>query len=164
MSFPKIPESISSYIIETDKAVKMCSNFINNQYQQLKPPIEEDTRSVWFPIKVIEDYLHYIKQIGIENNVDIDGLRIFLGAYGDNGKESDSERNYSYRQTVLFMPTIPSSSPGNSEYSKHNAIFLNKKTGKVDTIDPTTPIDGIENQGSTLNRGHAQPPPPPYND
>lgn len=161
MAFPKIPDGLSSYMIEAQRAVNMCLNYLGNHYKKFdnSKPIKE-TMCIWYPIEVIEKYVAYLKKIENKDGEPVDGIRFYFGAYGDNGDENAGTRNYSHRQTIFALPTISNGSSTKGDHDNHDSIYLDADSGEVRICDPLKGRLNAKNQNAALNRGHAYPPPP----
>jgi hypothetical protein len=82
----------------------------------------QDNRSSWYKLEDIEDYIKYAKQQAAENNQTMDGLRLYLGAYPNNGDEPGLT-------TLLFVPT------GFDNTSEGSFFSLQGKSGDLDNSD-----------------------------
>jgi len=172
MAFPKIPDGIKPYLITTERARDMRNFYINNQYDAITKSIPDgitgqkkyvETEYVWYPIEVLENYIQYARDIQKSTDTEIDGIRIYFGAYEDGSEMPDNEKEYYNRQTIIMLPTTPAPKERHvdkDENSKHDSIYLCSKSKKVKVIDLSDRKNDLSNQNSALNEGHAKPPPP----
>ncbi|WP_370390955.1 hypothetical protein [uncultured Winogradskyella sp.] len=80
-----------------DKAYNIKHNIINDSLFK-KDPNGGDNRSSWYALKDIESYLHYAKNQANELGYQLDGLRVYLGSYPKEDKQSGLT-------TMFFIPT-----------------------------------------------------------
>jgi hypothetical protein len=86
--------------ITVAKAKELSNNF-NARHDSISAMIgKPDSRSSWHSLDELEQYIAYIKKEGAAKGLNVDGIRIYLGAYGAN--EAGRE-NYS---TVFLVPTV----------------------------------------------------------
>ncbi len=93
------------------EAKKLNNQFVKTRSKELNKIIEKldnkpnkkDSLSTWFSLDELENYIAYVKEVGAKKGLDINGLRVYFGAYGKNIK-NPSKNNFS---TVFFVPTIP---------------------------------------------------------
>lgn len=124
--------------ISVKKAQELCNNF-DTRHDTISALIgKPDNRSSWHSIKEIEQYIAYIKKEGQERGLNVNGIRIYFGAYGP--KEVGRE-NYS---TLFLVPTVK---------GRSNTVKGVKNFAAVDTLNRDTyDID-------PLNLGEAGNPP-----
>ncbi len=65
----------------------------------------EVTRSLFYDIDSLYNYLSYIKRISKEANVKPSGFRFYFGAYANDYKRK-GDTAYAHRQTIFITPTI----------------------------------------------------------
>ncbi|MEM1003633.1 MAG: hypothetical protein AAGH46_13390, partial [Bacteroidota bacterium] len=90
-------------LITPEQAKKLNSNY-TARHSLISSHItkKEDNRSNWFSLENIEAYLQYAKQQAIDLGFELNGIRIYNGAYdNDNGKPGLS--------TVFLIPTAENS-------------------------------------------------------
>lgn len=88
-----------SGVITQDKAKELNDGWTEKNIGKFSKgasmKFENDDRSFWWTIEDIKNYLDYSEHIAKENGHELNGLRVYLGAYPNTGK------------TTLFMvPTI----------------------------------------------------------
>ncbi|WP_103866936.1 hypothetical protein [Aquimarina sp. I32.4] len=83
--------------------VKWTDNHIR---RQSKNKNFNATRSLYYDLDSLYNYLAYIKRISKEANVETSGLRFYFGAYSNDYVRNDSKA-YAYRQTIFIAPTTP---------------------------------------------------------
>ncbi|WP_420573615.1 hypothetical protein [Kordia sp.] len=85
-------------IIEIPEAINLHQNYINNL--DTSTPLKE-TQFVWFSMKKIRDYIHYLDNIEKLNpdNPNISGVRVYFGKHNGHA-------DYTEQRTVFFAPTI----------------------------------------------------------
>ena len=92
----------------TVKKAKELSNNFDQRYKAMSEVIgKDDNRSGWYSLGELEQYIAYIKKEGAAKKLDVDGIRIYFGAYGPN--ESGRE-NYA---TLFLVPTVKSNIDAN---------------------------------------------------
>lgn len=96
-------------VIEVDDAIALHQNYKNTRYNVINEimanatnnPDFKDTQFVWFSYEKMRKYMRYLEVIQKKNkgNKPISGIRVYFGAYDDNGMIPN-------QQTVFFTPTI----------------------------------------------------------
>lgn len=115
-------------VISVKKATELSNNF-DARYDTISALIgKPDNRSSWHSIQELEQYIAYIKKEGKERGLDVDGIRIYFGAYGP--KEVGRE-NYS---TLFLVPTVKGSS--NNVQGVKNFTAVDGNSGDTYEIDP----------------------------
>jgi hypothetical protein len=121
--------------INFKEAQELNQNFIKTRSKALDKiveietgkPKQKDAISSWFSLAELKEYIAYVEEQGKLKNVDVNGLRVYFGAYASF--ENDvSKKDLS---TVFFVPT--------------QAKIKSEEDGGGDNSD-ITDIDG-------LNRG-----------
>lgn len=88
-------------LIDNKSAKILCDNFIRVKADVLKRIYDrEDANAFWFSVEVLEDYLAYVKKQGQSLNIDVNGIRIYLGSYSENTRIKDEGLT-----TVFLTPT-----------------------------------------------------------
>ena len=80
--------------ITPTEATTLCDNF-DKKHEALCKITPDDNRSSLFTIEELENYINYLK----ESEKGIDGIRIYLGSYGE---DMDKKSN---KTTVFLAPT-----------------------------------------------------------
>jgi hypothetical protein len=130
----------------------------------------EPTQFISFDIKVLENYLKYVKQEANKGGTEADSIRIYLGNYGN------TSRRYLNKNTVFLLPTAEVD-------GAYGGIFIdtegkaklvrdwiasqqgdNSKEGREKSeasFIPKTTVTPVMHGGTslTLNRGNGGPPP-----
>ena len=66
--------------------------------------LQKGTRSVWFPLNQIKEYIKYTDSIAQEKNYRDLGLRFYFGVYDENYKKEEDIRE----TTLFYLPTTTS--------------------------------------------------------
>lgn len=87
----------------------------------------QDTREFWYSIDELQEYLDYVREKSAEQKVENPGIRIYFGAYPEQGKD----KSYS---TIFLSPTkggekIVESSEGGIDENNYEIDPLNTSTG-----------------------------------
>ena len=94
-------------IISLDEAKELCENYENRRipgilkFEMAENGSEEKfvpTQFVAFDLETIKGYIAYVEQEAAKANVQPDGIRIYLGNYGKEGRDPN-------RNTVFILPT-----------------------------------------------------------
>jgi len=94
-------------IISLDEAKVLCENYENRripgilEYEAANSDSEEKfipTQFVAFNLKTLKKYIKYVEKEAHKAKVKPDSLRIYLGNYGNKGKDKN-------RNTVFILPT-----------------------------------------------------------
>ncbi|MBG6133032.1 hypothetical protein IWQ47_004268 [Aquimarina sp. EL_43] len=83
--------------------IKWTNDYIQKHSGQEK---FKATRSLYYNLDDLYNYLAYIKRISKEANVKPSGLRFYFGAYAKDYKRDDGDTAYAHRQTIFITPTI----------------------------------------------------------
>ncbi|WP_452219793.1 hypothetical protein [Lacinutrix salivirga] len=94
-------------IITIAEAKALDANFTKYRVPAINTVKPEDNRSVWFSYSDMEKYLAYAKYECNELNYTMDGVRIYLGVYGNNAPKGSE--GYT---TVFMVPTGTQNLPG----------------------------------------------------
>ncbi|MFK7811477.1 MAG: hypothetical protein AB8B59_03220 [Maribacter sp.] len=160
-------------IISLDEAKVLCDNY---ESRRLKSIIEFEmaqkksdekflpTQFIDFELKTIKKYIKYVEHYAEKAKIKPDSLRIYLGNYGPDGKDTN-------KNTVFILPTA--TIDGN-----HGGFFINAN-GNAELIRNYWPEDKNEGQQKSeasffpslnvnlyndrsfiLNYGQGGPPPP----
>lgn len=114
--------------INFKEAQELNQNFVKTRTKAIDSAIgKKDAISSWFSLAELKEYIAYVEEQGKLKNIDVNGLRVYFGAY------SSSENDVSKKDlsTVFFVPT--------------QAKIKSEEDGGGDNSD-ITDIDG-------LNRG-----------
>lgn len=82
--------------------IKWTNNYVKKHSGQEE---FKATRSLYYNLDDLYNYLAYIKRISKEANVKPSGLRFYFGAYAKDYKR-DGDTSYAHRQTIFIAPTI----------------------------------------------------------
>ncbi|MFI1773516.1 hypothetical protein [Thalassobellus citreus] len=104
--------------ISVAEAIKLSNNWTNNNPTEIDSTLEVEgskkaTRSVWWALKDVNEYLAYAKAKSDTLGYNMTGIRVYLGNYGKNAKPSKKNRN-----TMFIVPT------GNKTISKASSINI----------------------------------------
>ncbi len=83
--------------ITTAEATQLCNNYDTRCSNNKNAIGKDDNRSCLFTIKELKDYIDYVEK----NGTNIDGIRIYIGAYSNN-ETLASNNNLT---TVFLTPT-----------------------------------------------------------
>ncbi|WP_456461442.1 hypothetical protein [Lutibacter sp.] len=125
------------------EAKKLNQQFVKTRSKELNriigkldnKPNKKDSLSSWFSLEELENYIAYVKEVGAKKGIDINGLRVYFGAYGKNMK-NPAKNNFS---TVFFVPT-----------TAKKELIKKKTITAVSTSSDIEDIDGL-NLGGTGN-------------
>ncbi len=100
-------------IIKVDQAVEMYHNYTNRTelihkyYDGIGDNDKESqpTRSLFYDLDDLYNYLGYIKQLSRKAKVEPSGIRIYFAEYSEGYVRNDS-KEYSKRQTIFITPTV----------------------------------------------------------
>ncbi len=103
-----------SNIIEPDFAQQLYNNYAStrvqwtNKYVRSQPNEKKfrATRSLYYDLDSLYNYLAYIRRISKEAGVKPEGLRFYFGSYSSKYVRNGS-KDYAYRQTFFIAPTLP---------------------------------------------------------
>lgn len=92
----------------------------------------EETEYMWMSLEYLKNYVSFLEAISHENDKDVSGLAIYLGAYNDDKKINEKEEkspkrfgDYRGRLTTFFVPTYYDSNDKNSaEILKHKPFSI----------------------------------------
>ncbi|QCX37247.1 hypothetical protein FF125_01865 [Aureibaculum algae] len=96
-----------AHIIKPEKAVTIYQNYEKERIDILKDTLRaiynddnfNDTRRVWFDLKMLKNYIAYVEKKSAENNISPEGLQFYFSVYGsDEGKQKN-------HQTFFIAPT-----------------------------------------------------------
>ncbi|MCF6348245.1 MAG: hypothetical protein L3J20_08095 [Flavobacteriaceae bacterium] len=171
-------KELLSHLIKLDDAVVMYKNYEEQRIAITKDTLQklyndnkfEDTRTVWFDLKTIKDYIAFVEKKSAENHIKPDGLKFYFSVYPNN-KGLGDEKNH---QTFFIAPTTNNNENLRSGYTlvgegdKEKVIYLkdvlnnkrnqtqqNRKVNKASFFTTTVLV---ENEGLVLNVGTGSPP------
>lgn len=115
--------------ISVKRAIELNNNF-NARHDTVSALIgKPDNRSSWHSIAELEQYIAYIKKEGVDRGLDVDGIRIYFGAYGP--KEVGRE-NYS---TLFLVPTVKGSANAIQETKNFAAVGDDSEDIDIDPLN-----------------------------
>ena len=119
----------------TVKKAKELSNNFDVRHDTISALIgKPDNRSSWHSLAELEQYIAYIKKEGANKGLDVDGIRIYFGAYGPN---EEGRENYS---TLFLVPTVKATTvPG-----VKNFAAVSGDSGDTEELQPLN----LGNQGN----------------
>lgn len=126
--------------ITVAQATKLSDNWAKYNPTEMDSLIEVEgskkaTRSVWWSIKDVNEYLVYAKAKSDSLGYNMTGIRVYLGNYGKNADTSKKNRN-----TMFIVPT------GVSTISKASSINLFLPPSDRDI--PTPPLNNGGGSGN----------------
>lgn len=99
---------------------------------------DKDSRSVWWSLKEVKQYLRYAKKESKNKGYEMTGIRVYLGVYGkEDGKEADCT-------TMFIVPTGHEKTPSKASMS---LFSTNSMLVKKNTDIPVPPLN--EGSGGT---------------
>jgi len=120
----KPTEEMLAHIVNIDKAKNLYNNYKEQRIDITKDTLKklygndfEDTRTIWFDLKTIKNYIAYVEQKSAENNIEPEGLQFYFSVYADDMKEQSNQ------QTFFIAPTI-------KRDNKHFGYTLERKGEK----------------------------------
>lgn len=98
-------------LITAEEAKGLNQNFIKTRSKDLDKIVERETGkpkdkdaiSSWFSLDELKKFIAHVEEEGKKNNIDVDGIRIYFGAYAKNDKKQDKKA----LSTVFLVPTQP---------------------------------------------------------
>ncbi len=113
--------SYKNKLITAQEAKEMYDNYTNGNYKLIndhRDPSQPDSRSYWFSFEDLLGYIDHLKREGLTGQGM--GLRIFMGAYGDNVRlEGEEVGGY---QNVFLSPT----KQDETSFSERSESLMNK--------------------------------------
>lgn len=106
----------------------------------------EDANAVWFSVEELENYIHYAKEKGNEQNINIDGIRFYLGVYPN---DTTTYHDKAGKMTIFLTPTKKRT----VDVDKKNAV--NKLARQSQPLDPEQDVTSIQ----PMNFGNMGTPP-----
>jgi hypothetical protein len=99
-------------LISAKEAKELNQNFIKTRGKALDKivekergkPNEKDAISSWFSLEELKEFIAHVETEGKKNNINVDGIRIYFGAYAKTNKKVDKKA----LSTVFLVPTQPS--------------------------------------------------------
>lgn len=89
--------NITNKLISENRAKELCNNYNTRATIGGK----DDNRSSWFSIAELKAYIAHIESEAKVKSINIDGIRLYMGAYSNN--EIDSSKNN--LSTIFLTPT-----------------------------------------------------------
>ena len=177
-----MPE-LKDYLISSHEHNQMCQRYEENQMEVINSNMAtpskkfNETKLVWYPIEIIEQYIQYVKSaVDAKSGKKVSAIGIYLTAHEDIGAEDPATpRVYSRRMSVNLVPMIDKltaeeqEESAGSEYSvlKHKPVIIGRRITeeglneeKLHIINNRSEFGNIENIDMILERGHNFPPPP----
>ncbi len=100
-------EKLLEKIITLEDAVDKYKKYSDDRIDLLKETLErryepgfEDTRTVWFDIEIIQEYLDYVKEESKKVGIEPKGVQFYFGVISN--KETSQKKNH---QTFFVAPT-----------------------------------------------------------
>lgn len=93
--------------IPVDTAKNLQENWINTRQKAIDRAIgQEDSRSCFYTLDELREYLNYVEELSNEQNIDNPGIRLYFAAYNDDSNK---------KATIFLAPTV-----GNTHNSENN--------------------------------------------
>jgi len=110
-----------SNIISSDQATKMY-NLYSRRVRTINKEVGKDkkgkqfnaTRSLFYDLGELENYIAYIKKQSKTAKVTPSGIRIYFAVYPDDHVRDKNNTDYANRQTLFFSPTVEQVVDGNT--------------------------------------------------
>lgn len=136
-SFSAVKLKVPKDTISVEQAIKLSDNWAKNNPTKIDSLIlvegaKKATRSVWWSLKDINEYLLYAKTKSDSLGYNMTGVRVYLGNYGKDAKPSKKNRN-----TMFIVPT------GKKMISEANSFNLLFQDPSDDDIPAPALNDGV---------------------
>ncbi|CAM4425821.1 hypothetical protein [Flavobacterium terrigena] len=92
----------------TQLITKELATDLNNRYIEKRSGLilsnigKEDANAVWYSIEELENYINYVKTKGIENGIEVNGIRFYIGVYPEDGVKYKEKAGLT---TIFLSPT-----------------------------------------------------------
>jgi hypothetical protein len=96
---------------------------------------KEDANAAWYSIEELENYIAYVKNKGQSNNIEVTGIRIYLGVYPNDPKNFGEKAGMT---TIFLAPTKKNLNPKgdkNSEIQRFASAARAEENVDVTAID-----------------------------
>jgi hypothetical protein len=106
---------LPEFFVGKVKSNELIANFMKKKYAALKGTLPSDrgeTESIWYSIEHIEKLYKELIYLNA------DGLRIYMGAYGEGCTDKDTGLDYSNQICLVMLPTYT-----NPENGKHKDLI-----------------------------------------
>jgi hypothetical protein len=123
-------------LITVDAAKDLNTRFISERSNIISQSInKDDANAVWFSIEELENYINYVKCEGDKQNIDINGIRFYMGVYPNDPTNYQEKAGLS---TIFLSPTKKKASVNIKSVSKTSARQLptTEENTDVTTIQP----------------------------
>ncbi len=89
-------------LITKDFAIELNQNYLNSRSTIIRDALGgQDADAVWYSLEELENYLEYVKSEAKAKNYQVDGIRLYLGAYPEKTTYGAS----SGKTTIFLTPT-----------------------------------------------------------
>lgn len=160
----KAISKMQEHMISIDEAFKMYDAYTANRVAILRDTLHKkygdkfyDTRTVYFDIETLENYIAYVKNLSKEKEVNPEGFKICFGVYSNSGE-------YANHQNVFIVPTTKKDDRQAAYTIAGGKVqFLSDVRGRTDQKMNKAGIfsfNSMVEEGLILNFG--RPIPPPY--
>lgn len=90
-------------LITKELATDLNSRYIEKRSGLILSKIgKEDANAVWYSIEELENYINYVKTKGIENGIEVNGIRFYIGVYPEDGIKYKEKAGLT---TIFLSPT-----------------------------------------------------------
>lgn len=90
-------------LITKELATDLNSRYIEKRSGLILSNIgKEDANAVWYSIEELENYINYVKTKGIENGIEVNGIRFYIGVYPEDGVKYKEKAGLT---TIFLSPT-----------------------------------------------------------
>ena len=111
-------------LITKEHAIELCNDYTPKYKAACKVADKQDSRSTWFSIEELKEYIAYIEDEGKNKGYNIEGIRFYLGSYPKNDKKID-KRNF----TTLFL------APTGTKATDQKAMAVSQNTTSPDITE-----------------------------
>ncbi len=167
----KAKAEMLTHIIPLDDAFNMYDNYSKNRINIINDSLQvlfgnefHDTRTVWFNIETLKEYIKYVEQTSAKNKVTPQGLKICFGVY-DNDSNLGKKANH---QNIFFVPTTEKNGRQAAYTIQEEKGVVYLKDARKNNTQQNSPhqekagfftFSTFQASGLVLNRGTGVPPP-----
>lgn len=165
IKIPRKNKDLKDHLISTAVASTRKMEYLDHQLDLLNAHLPySETESVWFPIKVLEDYIKFLRKLSTAENK-IDGVRIHFASYPNRVRIDRNgilkPKNEKYGMTLQLVPTIPNIEQQRKRadpYFRHDDVYI--ENGEMKRLRESKKEHWkIRNEDIILNEGLKCPPP-----
>ncbi len=171
-------KELLAHLIKLDEAVVLYKNYGEQRIAITRDTLQKlyndnkfkDTRTVWFDLKTIKEYITFIEKKSTENDIKPEGLKFYFSVYPNNTGLGD-EKNH---QTFFIAPTTTTKGNSRSGYTlvqegdEEKVVYLKdvlnhitRQTQQSKTVNKASFFNTnsiVAGEGLLLNVGTGSPP------